>query len=247
MYYKHKCNHGNFGDEISKFITKKLINNKKYNLVLNQDNIHLNLICIGSFIHMAKDECFIFGSGIRTPNNSENGHKYNKLNVCAVRGPLTRNFLMNRNINVPQIYGDPALLLPKFYKPNINKDLINKIGIVPHLTNYNKYVNNFETTKFYLINPTDKWENVINNICSCKAIISSSLHGLICADAYNIPNIWLDEYKLNEGDFKFRDYFSSQNRNYTKIININDYEEKLLYKKGNQLNLDKLLSSFPFS
>ena len=43
-----------------------------------------------------------------------------------------------------------------------------------------------------------------------KAIVSSSLHGLICSDAYNIPNLWLDEYKLIEGDFKFKDYFVSQ-------------------------------------
>ena len=55
----------------------------------------------------------------------------------------------------------------------------------------------------------DKWEHVVIYIISCKYILSSSLHGLIISDAYNIPNIWLDEYKLNEGDFKFKDYFLS--------------------------------------
>lgn len=247
IYFKDKSLNGNFGDELSKFITTQLINKDKYELVFNKDNISLNIVCIGSYIHMAKNNSFIFGSGIRTPNNIEKGHKYTKLNICSVRGPLSRNFLINtKKQNVPEIYGDPALLLPKFYKPNIIENLKDKIGIVPHKSNYDKYKNKINLTKYYLINPTDKWENVINYLCSCKAIISSSLHGLICADAYNIPNIWLDEYKLIEGDFKFKDYFASQKRDYIKIKNINEYDSSLLYKDGNIIDLDKLLTTFPF-
>lgn len=248
IYYKDKSKNGNFGDELSKFITYKLINKNKYKLVFNKSNISLNIVCIGSYIHMAKNNTFIFGSGIRTPNNIENGHKYNNLNVCSVRGPLSRNYLKNvKKIYVPEIYGDPALLLPIFYKPNIIDSLKDKIGLIPHKSNYKKYINNIDSTKYYLINPTDKWQNVINYICSCKANISSSLHGLICSDAYNIPNLWLDEYKLSEGDFKFKDYFASQKRNYLKIKNLNKYDSSLLYKRGNIIDLDKLLKTFPFN
>ena len=88
---------------------------------------------------------------------------------------------MLKKIAVPEIYGDPALILPKFYKPVIIAKLKDKIGIIPHKSNYSKYINKIDTSKYYLINPTDKWQNVINYICSCKAIISSSLHGLICS------------------------------------------------------------------
>jgi len=246
IYFKDKYTNGNFGDELSKFITEKLINENKYHLVFNQNNTPLNIVCIGSYIHMAKNNSFIFGSGVRTPNNKENGHKYNHLNICAVRGPLTRQFLINKKINTPEIYGDPALLLPKFYKPNTIINLKNKIGIIPHKSNYDKYKNKINSDIFYLINPTDKWQNVINYIYSCKAIISSSLHGLICSDAYNKPNLWIDQYKLNEGDFKFKDYFASQNRNYIKITNLDQYNESMLYKNGNKINLGKLISSFPF-
>lgn len=250
IYFKDSSVNGNFGDELSKFITEQLINKDKYKLVFNQNNIPLNIVCIGSYIHCAKNDSFIFGSGIRTPNNIENGHKYTNLNVCSIRGPKSREFLMDsKRINVPEIYGDPALLLPKFYNPSIIDSLKDKIGIIPHKSNYNNYEKyiNIDSSKYYLINPTDKWQNVINYICSCKAILSSSLHGLICADAYNIPNLWLDQYKLSEGDFKFKDYFASQNREYIKIRNINDYNSSLLYINGNNIDLDKLLKSFPFS
>lgn len=246
IYFKDKSLHGNFGDELSKFITEQLINKSKYKLEFNNDNILLNIVCVGSYIHVAKNNSFIFGSGVRTSNNIENGHRYNNLNVCAVRGPLTRQFLISKNIQVPSIYGDPALILPKIYKPIIINNLKDKVGIVPHKSNYKKYLNNIDTTRFYLINPTDEWKNVINYICSCKAIVSSSLHGLICSDAYDIPNVWLDEYKLSEGDFKFKDYFASQNRDYIKINNLNNYNESLLYNDGNKIDLDKLLTTFPF-
>jgi pyruvyltransferase len=191
IYYKDSSKNGNFGDELSKFIMNNLINKDTYNLVYNEKR-HINIVCIGSYIHMAYNNSIIFGSGVRTPNNIENGHKYRELIVKAVRGPLTRKFLMNRNIKVPEIYGDPALLLPKFYKPVMIDKIRYKIGVVPHKSNYKYYINNVDTSKYYIISPTDKWENVVNAIYSCKAVISSSLHGLICADAYNKPNVWLD-------------------------------------------------------
>jgi pyruvyltransferase len=151
------------------------------------------------------------------------------------------------NIKVPNVFGDPALLLPIFYKPKYIDSLKDKIGVIPHISNYKTYKYLENDKKYYLINPTNKWKNVINQIYSCKAIISSSLHGLICSDAYNKPNLWLDQYKLQEGDFKFKDYFGSQNRDYIKINNLNEYNENLLYRYGNNVDLDKLMSSFPFS
>jgi len=246
IYYKDKSFYGNFGDELSKFITESLINKEKYELVYNQHNIEVNIVCIGSYIHMAKNNSFVFGSGIRTSNNIEKGHHYTNLNICAVRGPLTKKFLEDKKLTVPELYGDPALLLPKFYTPVIEPMLQDKIGVVPHKSNYDKYTNKLDINKFYLINPTNNWKSVINAICSCKYIISSSLHGLICSDAYNIPNLWLDEFNLQEGDFKFKDYFQSQCRPYKKILSVNEFDEKHLFTDGNRLNLDKLAQGFPF-
>lgn len=241
----------NFGDELSKYITEQLINRDKYDLVYNKKhkNINYNLVCIGSYIHAAVNNSFIFGSGVRTLDNKENGHKYNNLNVCAIRGQYSRKYLLKKNIKVPEIYGDPALLLSLFYKPKINDNLKDKIGIVPHKTNYDKYINSelVNNTNYHIINPTKDWKEIINDINSCKCILSSSLHGLICSDAYNIPNLWLDEFKLNEGEFKFIDYFSSQSRKYKKITNVNDFKEEYLYTEGNKIDLNLLKSSFPFN
>ena len=249
IYFKDKSINGNFGDELSKFITQKMINTNKYQLVYNQPNIDINIVCIGSYIHCAKNNSFIYGSGIRTVNNIEGGHLYKNLNVCAVRGPLSKEFLEKRNIKVGNLFGDPALLLPKFYQPIINSSLQNKIGIVPHKSNFDKYSNNIniDLSIYHLINPTDPWETVINSICSCKAILSSALHGLICSDAYGVPNLWLDNYPLDEGDFKFRDYFASQNRACISIKKLNELKEDLLYRDGNKIDLELLINGFPLN
>ena len=62
------------------------------------------------------------------------------------------------------VYGDPALLLSKFYNPIMISDLKNKIGVIPHKTNFKKYQNKIDNQKFFLINPTNDWKNIINYI-----------------------------------------------------------------------------------
>jgi pyruvyltransferase len=58
-------------------------------------------------------------------------------------------------------------------------------------------------------------ETVTREIMSCKRIISSSLHGLVIADAYGIPNAWLGSdgreggSRPNGGEYKFYDYFAA--------------------------------------
>jgi hypothetical protein len=142
--------------------------------------------------------------------------------------------------NYGEKFKNPLLLLSKLYEPKLINVLKNKIGIISDLTD--KY-NNLDNNIYYLINQSNDWENMINSIYSCKYIISSLLIGLICADTYNKNNIWLDE---NKNDIDFKDYFTSQNREYINIKNISEFDEKLLYTDGNKINLDNLINEFPF-
>lgn len=59
------------------------------------------------------------------------------------------------------------------------------------------------------LDPMSDAEALIASAARCQRIVSSSLHGLILADALGIPNMW-DPYPgaLGEG-FKFRDYASA--------------------------------------
>ena len=51
---------------------------------------------------------------------------------------------------------------------------------------------------------------VIEEILSCRVIVSSSLHGIIAAHAYGRPAYWLKASDLPLGDdLKYHDYFAS--------------------------------------
>jgi len=190
VYYSHPTKHGNFGDELSPFIVSQLLDKTKYKLVQNQENTKANMIGIGSAMHFARDGWYVWGSGMMYEEVIAN-----QLNIYAVRGPLTRKYLLEKGIECGEVYGDPALLLSQFYEPEIDIDLKEKVGVVVHHSRYDSYESSpLNQNQFHLINATAPWKEVINQIASCKAIVASALHGLICADAYGIPNVWLNEY-----------------------------------------------------
>jgi pyruvyltransferase len=223
-----------------------MVNKELYTVVHNDETVETSLMAIGSYLQTATEGTFVYGSGVRTDPPIESGHSYRSLRVSAVRGPLTRAFLEAKGIACPSVYGDPALLLPCFYIPVQQESLRDKIGLIPHFTQYDVYKRRSLPSTVHLISPTAPWRSVLNELCSCKSVVSSSLHGLICADAYGIPNVWLHEVPISEGDFKFRDYFASQGRSVQSIPSLEAYDESTLYAGGNAVDLDALRRAFPF-
>lgn len=251
---KHTCN-GNFGDELSPFVMQAILDTRKYRVVHYRSSVvsstpAVHLLGVGSYMHTATTGAYVFGTGVRTDPPREGGHRYTSLRVSAVRGPLTRAFLMKRGVHdVPEVYGDPALLLPRYYTPRIRPELRARVALVPHKSNYARY-REHRIDGVHLICPTDAWTDVVDQLVSCRLVVSSSLHGLICADAYNVPNVWLNEHPLPEGDFKFRDYFASQGRpNDGVVTSVRDalQPDAPVWKQGNQLDTTKLLHAFPFA
>src|SRR5690606_8331752 len=102
----------------------------------------------------------------------------------AVRGPLTRAKLRNVGVQCPEVYGDPALLVPFFYWPQVKKEA--EVGLVLRWSerSWNALPAGAGVRKIFL--KADNIEQVLQQILGCKRIISSSLHGLIIADAYGI-------------------------------------------------------------
>lgn len=240
----------NWGDALSPVLAHHISSGAKINYINPIDGTNtFRYYSIGSIIPPASSNSEIWGSGII---QNIDKIKIKPKVVHAIRGPLTRKILLNNGIDCPEIYGDPALLYPMFYNPKINKKY--QIGIIPHyVDNKNEWVikkSNAPGVK--IINILGDVNHVVDEILSCEIIISSSLHGVIAADAYGIPSIWVEfSDKVIGNGFKFRDYFMSVGRSDRNPIKVNfhtrlkDIVESIKDYKIN-IDLNSLYNSCPY-
>lgn len=210
FYWKFILSPSNVGDLFSEIIYNYVLSDLFLSKKKKVSTIK-NISIIGSIIQNIPNATTIWGSGSLT-HYLEKGFTFD---VRAVRGPLTKQLLDEKNIFCPTIYGDPAILLPLFYYPKIEKkrDFI----IIPHYSVFHLYkgVDNVISTL------TDDWKRFINEILSVEWVISSSLHGIILAEAYGIPAILLSD--VNHDYFKYDDYYLSTNRKgYKKAFTVEE-------------------------
>ena len=210
-WHKDKVVHRNFGDDLNYYMLKKLTGKRIFNYpqIWNIRRFP-KYMCIGSILNlyfMSQKNSIVWGSGARDAGLPMNGFPKK---ICAVRGKLTRAYLQKQGIDCPEVYGDPALLLPFLYRPVRKKK--HRLGIILHFRDKgNKLICRMvekagvKAEVIDIVN-YDRWEGVIDRIIECECIASSSLHGLIVADAYKIPNVWIrfgdDTF---EGEFKYLD------------------------------------------
>lgn len=228
----------NWGDDINVFLIEKMTGCRV--AIVDYSWIHTylpikNYACIGSIIGwMGNKYTEIWGSGIisekqpmeRVPRS-----------IHSVRGPLTRKVLLANGIACPEKYGDPALLLPRFYTPKTHKKY--RLGIIPHYKDLNlpileKFLNMHDDVLVINLRSYIHWTDVIEQINACGCIVSSSLHGIIVSDAYGIPNAWIKlSDNIKGGTFKYLDYFSSVHKKVDTPLEINDMEKlEHIYANG---------------
>lgn len=164
------------------------------------------LLAVGSVLDDMAPRDVIWGSGairdrpLPVPAGVE---------VLAVRGPLTAALLQT---DVPEIYGDPALLLPRYFTPRPTRRW--DIGIVPHYVDHADVRAAVTDPAVALIDVTAPWRDVVTQIVSCDVVLSSSLHGLVIAEAYGLPAVWIEvsSDRIHGGWFKYHDYLLSTHR-----------------------------------
>jgi hypothetical protein len=253
----------NLGDQLNFYLLKKLypkINFKfeyyKKNNLVNKEHI---LFC-GSLLAISNKFSYILGAGFINSSNAVRkirGIKY-------VRGPLTRNKLLNKNNYVPKIYGDPALLLPLIYKPkkeNIKKNIL----FIPHkidYTHYKSHINNINNCEILNIGVSYKeTEKFLDKLNEYDIIITSTLHGLIMSLSYGKKVILVKSHNKLAGDnMKYKDFLESVNLKCNMDYLFDNFVQKntviipknynyILYLRNNQLLLNQynLINSLPYS
>lgn len=201
-WFKEKFSNGyNIGDMLSPIVVEyaKTVHMIKPKEVLRRKPRHL--YAIGSIIAGGYQDATIWGSGILRGKSKYWWSYFRKLDIRSVRGPETRQVMLSNGYKCPEIYGDPAILLPMIYQPNVSKKC--EYRVIPHYIFGTKYPN--------VLSPvTDNWKSFIDQVVNSELIISSSLHGIILAEAYGIPAILLNDHDMDL--FKYRDYYYGTGR-----------------------------------
>lgn len=185
----------NFGDMLTCALVQKITGQLPQFVSASDERRHM--VGVGSILSHATASSVVWGAGI--------GNMADDINPAAdvrlVRGPLSAaRFLMGGGKKIER-YGDPALLCPRLFG-EFEKQ--HDLGFVPHYIDQSHWAG-IAGAKY--INVLDPPEKVVADIASCRAVVSSSLHGLIVADAYGIPAGWLFSPRVLGDGTKFADHF----------------------------------------
>ena len=124
-----------------------------------------------------------------------------RLDIRAVRGPLTKKVLEDYGHQCPEVFGDPAVLMPLIYNPIKRKKY--DYLVIPQFIDEKNFRAVHPKERMISMNTND-YKYVIDEITSSKIVYTSSLHGIILAEAYGVPAVFyrsLPKYK----DFKYYD------------------------------------------
>ena len=155
---------------------------------------------------------YIWGTGFINYDDCKGRFFKRDMEFLALRGELTRRNverMTGRTLDIPT--GDAGILADRLLDalPEKRYDL----GVIPHICDLkdpaaqalaDRYENSI------LINVKDDPIEVVRQIAQCRAVLSSSLHGLIVADSFHVPNMHVvfDERLKGDG-YKFDDYYSA--------------------------------------
>lgn len=231
----------NFGDHLSEIVTRQYLALHGYSLD-EEVNRRARMLAIGSILQYSVDGDHIWGSGWngKLPDSM---FKSKRLTIHAVRGPLTAEFLRKRGFSVPEIFGDPALLIPRLFKGRFSPDAQKEYVVVPNLHDL-PLVANVPN----LVSPLWGWNKVIEKILQAKLVIASSLHGLIIAESYGIPACYI-RLSQTEDLFKYKDYYFGSGRTESDMQFANSIEEakEMGGMKGLAFNHQPLWDAFPLA
>lgn len=212
-----------------------------------------DMFAIGSMLQLVKrthkeprakgEKLCVWGTGLLNPVF---GHDLlDNVELALVRGPITAA-LLKREMKG---FGDPGLLINTALPFKGTRE--DRIGIVPHLS----LIEDPELLEFagsdpayVLIDPRGDAADVCLQIASCAHVFASSLHGLIVADAYGVPNTWITP--VGQSWLKYLDYAASIGRR--DMVAPLGYEQArnakstpIDYTDGINAARDALIGSFP--
>lgn len=203
------------------------------------------LVSVGSVMHFAPYHAVVWGSGANFKVTRPVPITAPTLDVRAVRGPLTARTLAAAGISVPRVYGDPALLLPRFM-PELgawSRLRGDEVLVVPNLNDYSSVAPMAEQIGLAVLNPQAPLSHVLRTIAQSGLVIGSSLHAVVVADSLGVPARFVASE--SEHPFKYRDYLAGTGRPLTRVAPDLASAIEMGGHAPLDIDLEPLLAAFP--
>lgn len=195
---------GNLGDVLGPVVVRQLLRSE--GLSPEAPTRSARLLSIGSVVHLAGDGDVVWGSGVNGKIPPER-YPPRRLDVRAVRGPLTRDFLRGRGVPVPPVYGDPGLLVGHLWTSEELRgdEPDHEVTVVPNLNDLPAYAGTPG-----LMSPTTPLRACLRRIAASRLVVGSALHGVVVAESLGIPARLVTSRA--EHPFKYEDYYRGTGR-----------------------------------
>src|SRR5262249_1403641 len=132
----------NFGDALTPWLIRRIAG--RHPIFVRPEDPRPKFFVVGSVIAYATRACTVWGAGIMDSSDPISP----AARLLAVRGPLTRARAIARGVECPEIYGDPALLLPRFYQPAAGErsrgGLVGHFSDMPRLVSHGRVPEEFQ-------------------------------------------------------------------------------------------------------
>ncbi len=193
----------NFGDMLAPAIVRLLIGER---LAAGSSS---RLVAVGSIMHLARDGDVVWGTGVngKVPRSEIVARR---LDVRAVRGPLTASVLRGMRFTIPETYGDPGLLAPLLLGIGRAPSPRFPVTALPNLHDRRTW---FGLPGYF--SPRSPYESVIRRIADSAQVVTSSLHGIVIADALGVPVSLVRPG--SEDMFKYEDYYEGTGRHLPQV------------------------------
>lgn len=216
-----------FSDEIGPWLLEAITGRPAYNTI-GQPNADGALITAGSLITgMQRPDMTIWGSGLSAPLSEKAIKRLQDREpreILAVRGVRTRNQLIKHlGWDVPEVFGDPALLMPYVLQPGERPNDRSGLSVVPHHAHGHILTEELVgRCGGHHVDVQRPAEVVTEEIAQSDLVVSTSLHGIVLAQAYGIPWVWLHiaDKGLTGERFTFSDFFTTLEKSEVASVSV---------------------------
>lgn len=232
----------NLGDLLAPVVTQWMLG--RLGLKLSEKAAHPgHLMTVGSVLGLGIFDSVVWGSGVNSfghVGRIATQKDYRRLDIRAVRGPVTAQVLRENGYTCPPVYGDPAVLLPMIY-PGRRPEKKRAYVVIDH------YMKKKQTGEENLSIRTGDYRTFLDKILEAEVVYSSSLHGIILAESYGVPAVFIRQ-GMEEELLKYYDWYFATDRYAVRSAASLAEAKQMLPMELPKLDTmrEALLQSFPY-